>query len=33
MVIVKLGAGGKITIYNNDGFTPVVVDVVGWFPS
>ena len=33
MVIVKLGAGGKITLYNRDGFTPVLVDVVGWFPN
>jgi subtilisin family serine protease len=33
MVIVKLGTGGKITLYNRDGFTPVLVDVVGWFPS
>jgi len=33
MVIAKLGADGKITIYNNEGWTPVVVDVVGWFPS
>ena len=40
MVIVKLGTGGvgnvndgKITIYNNAGSTPVLVDVVGWFPK
>jgi subtilisin family serine protease len=33
MVIVKLGTGGKITLYNRDGFTPVLVDVVGWFPN
>jgi hypothetical protein len=33
MVIVKLGAGGKITLYNNAGNTPVLVDVVGWFAS
>lgn len=37
MVMVKLGVGGadagKITIYNNAGSTPVLVDVVGWFPS
>ena len=33
MVIVKLGTGGKITLFNRDGITPVVVDVVGWFPS
>jgi hypothetical protein len=33
MVIVKIGTGGKITIYNNDGNTPVLVDVVGWFSN
>lgn len=37
MVIVKLGTGGsnagKISIYNNEGMTPVIVDVVGWFPN
>ena len=33
MVIVKVGTGGKITLYNRDGVTPVLVDVVGWFPS
>ena len=33
MVIVKLGPGGKITLFNKSGETPVVVDVVGWFPG
>ncbi len=33
MAIVKVGVGGKITIYNNAGSTPVVVDVVGYFPG
>jgi subtilisin family serine protease len=33
MVIVKVGTDGKITLHNRDGFTPVLVDVVGWFPS
>jgi subtilisin family serine protease len=33
MAIVKVGVGGKITIYNNAGWTPVVVDVVGYFPG
>jgi hypothetical protein len=32
MVIVKLGSDGKITLFNKSGATPVVVDVVGWFP-
>jgi hypothetical protein len=31
MVIAKLGAGGKISIYNNTGNTDVVADVVGYF--
>jgi|688.fasta_scaffold66287_2 subtilisin family serine protease len=33
MVIVKVGTGGKITLFNNAGFTPVLVDVVGYFPN
>lgn len=33
MAIVKVGVGGKITIYNNAGSTPIVVDVVGYFPG
>ena len=37
MVIVKLGTdgvnAGRITLYNNAGFTPVLVDVVGYFPN
>ena len=33
MAIVKVGAGGQITISNPYGSTPVIVDVVGWFPS
>jgi hypothetical protein len=32
-VIVKVGTGGKITLFNNAGFTPVLVDVVGYFPN
>lgn len=32
MVIAKVGADGKIAIANFGGITPVVVDVVGWFP-
>ncbi len=33
MVIVKLGSGGRISVFNNAGSTPVIVDVVGWFPG
>lgn len=29
--MVKLGAGGKVTVYNNAGSADVVVDVGGWF--
>jgi hypothetical protein len=29
--IVKLGTGGKITVYNQSGSTDVVVDVGGWY--
>jgi hypothetical protein len=32
MVIAKVGSDGKIAIANFGGITPVVVDVVGWFP-
>jgi len=31
LVIAKIGAGGKVTIYNNLGSTVVVADVQGWF--
>ena len=30
-VMAKLGAGGKVTIYNDAGSTDVVVDVDGWY--
>jgi hypothetical protein len=32
MVIVKVGTNGQITITNPYSSTPVIVDVVGWFP-
>ena len=32
-VIVKVGADGTISIFNNSGAVHVVVDVVGWFPA
>ena len=31
MVIVKLGAGNKVTFYNDLGTTAVIADVQGWF--
>jgi len=33
MVVAKVGAGGKVSIYGLAGSTDVVVDVMGWFPS
>ncbi len=30
-VTVKLGSGGKVSIFNSDGQTNYLVDVVGWF--
>ena len=33
MVIVKVGPDGKIALKNgSNGNTPIIVDVVGWFP-
>lgn len=29
--IVKVGAGGKVSLFNHDGSTHVIVDVAGWF--
>jgi hypothetical protein len=33
MVIVPVGAGGQISLYNNTGTVDVIVDVLGWFPT
>jgi hypothetical protein len=33
LVIAKIGAGGRVTIYNNLGSTVVVADVQGWFTA
>ncbi len=32
MVIVALGAGGQISLFNASGNTNLIVDVLGWFP-
>ena len=32
-VIAKVGAGGQVTIYNDQGSTHVIADVAGWFPT
>lgn len=31
LVVVKVGAGAKVTLYNNSGATHVVADVAGWY--
>jgi hypothetical protein len=33
LVMVPVGVDGKISIYNSNGSTDVIVDVLGWFPS
>ena len=32
-VIAKVGADGKISIYNNTGQVNIAIDVLGWFPT
>ena len=32
-VIAQVGHDGSITVYNNGGYTHVVVDITGWFPT
>ena len=31
LVIVQVGAGGKISLYNREGSTDVIADVVGYY--
>ena len=33
MVIAQVGTNGQISIYNHEGATDVIVDVLGWFPN
>jgi hypothetical protein len=33
LVIVKLGSGGKVTLFNSNGNTHVVADVAGWYDT
>jgi hypothetical protein len=33
LAIVKVGPGGEISLFNEQGQTHLLVDVVGWFPS
>ena len=32
-VVAKVGADGKISIYNNTGQVNIAIDVLGWFPT
>ena len=31
LVVVKVGTGGKVDLYNNAGSTHLVADVAGWY--
>jgi hypothetical protein len=33
LAVVKVGAGGKLSLFNSAGSTAVIVDVVGWYDS
>ena len=33
LVIVKVGTGGKISLYNAAGSTHLIADVAGWMPA
>ena len=33
MVIAKVSADGKVSLFNNTGSTHLIVDVMGWFPT
>ena len=33
LVLVGVGAGGQVSLFNHDGPLDLVVDVVGWVPS
>jgi hypothetical protein len=33
LAIVKVGASGNISLFNEQGLTQLIVDVVGWFPT
>jgi hypothetical protein len=32
-VVVKLGAGGKVSLYNGAGTVHVIADVAGWYDA
>ena len=33
LVVARVGANGRVAIYNNAGFTDVIADVAGWFAA
>ena len=33
LVVVKLGAGGKVSMFNSAGNTHVIYDVAGWYST
>jgi len=33
LVIARVGSNGSVALYNSNGYTHVVADVAGWFPS
>ena len=33
LVVVKLGAGGKVAMFNSAGSTHVIYDVAGWYST
>ena len=33
LVIVPVGANGRVSLYNNGGFTDLIADVLGWYPG
>jgi alpha-tubulin suppressor-like RCC1 family protein len=33
LVVVKVGAGGRISLFNDSGSVDLLVDVMGWFPT
>ncbi|MEZ5141390.1 MAG: putative Ig domain-containing protein [Acidimicrobiales bacterium] len=33
LAVVKLGAGGAVSLYNNSGYGHLVADALGWFPT
>jgi hypothetical protein len=32
LVVARVGAGGKVSLYNNSGSVNLIADVAGWIP-